>query len=129
MITITKPVYKCEFCTKLLVQKGFMALHERMCKYNPNNKHKCFEYCTHLSKETSETYDEDGRPQFVFLCSVKNDLAMYSYKLERFAYNQGRIKNLTRMPLECDLYKPQDGHYYQEDADSYIDSESSFFDV
>ena len=53
---------------------------------------------------------------------------MYSYKLERYKCNQERIKELTRMPLECDLYKAQEGHNFYEDDYGHTESdEYSYF--
>ena len=102
----TEKVYRCEFCNKALIRKGFVVLHERMCKSNPKNKHKCFEYCAHLEKEKN-----DYSGEFSFVCA-KTQKYMYSYKLERFAHKAERIQNdeLTRMPLECQLYELSDEH-------------------
>lgn len=84
-----------------MLNKGAMSLHERMCKYNPKNRHKCFQYCRFLNKESNE----DG---IIFYCGNDNcELSgqdLYSYKLERFHQNKSRIKNMTRMPLECEHY-------------------------
>jgi hypothetical protein len=102
----TEKVYRCEFCNKALIRKGFMVLHERMCKSNPKNKHKCFEYCKHLIKDRSEYSGEVS-----FVCA-KTLAIMYSYKLERFAHKAERIQadKLIRMPLECQLYELSDEH-------------------
>lgn len=102
-------VFRCDHCNRAIVSKGAMTLHERVCKQNPNNWHKCFKYCKHLCKSVENVggyYEE--QPQVKFTCSAKNNLEMYSYKLERISRNKSRIENLTRMPLQCDLYEPQD---------------------
>ena len=100
MIIIQSEIYICEFCRRKMFGKGAMSLHEKQCKHNPKNKHKCFEFCRYLikgfDKEKSET---------TFFCSKQNDLSLYSYKLERFSCHKTRIKYLSRMPLECNFYE------------------------
>lgn len=90
-------VYRCEYCNRAMFNKGAMKLHERMCKKNPENKHKCFQYCRHLQKE-------EGINGFYFYCDKVNK-ELYSYKLERFKHKADRLKGLTRMPLECEYYE------------------------
>jgi hypothetical protein len=107
-------VYRCDFCNKAIIQKGSMTLHERMCKKNPKNMHKCFQYCKHLIKDTATTCDDDGNRVnvgFSFSCALNPDVEMFSYKLERFKSNAGRIEKMLRMPLECDKYELSDDHY------------------
>lgn len=85
-----------------------MTLHERMCKKNPKNRHKCFQYCKHLVKDTegsSFCIDEDRVYGFSFHCALMSDKEMYSYKLERFEKNKKRCEKMERMPLECDKYE------------------------
>ncbi len=97
-------VYRCDFCNKAIIQKGSMTLHERMCKKNPKNKHKCFQYCKHLIKE--ENYNGSKS----FTCALNNDIDLYSFKLERFKHNTERIEKMSRMPLECNKYELSDEH-------------------
>src|SRR5574344_1975528 len=106
MIETTEKVYRCDFCNKALIRKGFMALHERMCKHNPKNKHKCFEYCTHLIKDRDECSGEVN-----FTCNVTMK-SLYSYKLERFSRKLERVQkeDLERMPLECEFYELDSEH-------------------
>jgi len=109
-------VYRCDHCNKAMVRVGLMKLHERMCKQNPNNQHKCFLYCNHLVKDKFEEDDETGNLNTHFYCHKRFDgIELFSYKLERFKGNQLRCEGMTRMPLECDLYETMDGHYYGDD--------------
>jgi hypothetical protein len=86
--------YQCDFCPKASTKAGAMALHERKCKQNPNNHHKCFDFCRHLQK----IYKGHNRSGFICLAQ---DIEMYSYKAEHSSID---IKGLTRMPLECKFY-------------------------
>lgn len=105
-------IFRCEFCDKPMFSKGAMSLHERQCKNNPKNKHKCFEYCIHLEKEHEEIRDEYGEVYsggYSFHCK-KLDKPLYSYKIERFKTNEKRKEGKERMPAECDSYEICDGH-------------------
>ena len=122
-------VYRCDFCNRAMVSKGFMVLHERMCKRNSNNQHQCFKYCQFLTKdEVIKHYAEDGEQYDIigecsFYCEAKPDSeGMYSYKLERYKKNKHRIKSLIRMPLKCDLYKCMGGHDFSDTERDYGDS-------
>jgi len=106
-------VYRCDHCNKSMVRKGLMVIHERMCKKNPKNMHKCFEYCAHLVKETNEPEEDEYRPSYSFHCNLNPETPLYSYKLERFKSNDIRRGFMTRMPLECDLYECEDGHDFE----------------
>ena len=105
----TETVYSCEHCGKKMFSAGAMSLHERMCRRNPNNMHRCFAICKHCTKEYQDTKDNDyefgNRRDIVFLCAKQPQLKMYSYKLERYLHNSPRMQGLTRMPLECDLFE------------------------
>jgi len=126
-------VYRCDHCNKAMVSAGFMKLHERMCKKNPNNQHQCFKYCKHLIKEQFDIKDgyghNIGSSEISFTCAKIPDIEMYSYKLERYSSKSGRISGLTRMPLECELYESLDGHDFSEPIDdiSELNSEFSFY--
>ena len=42
MKTLTnKTIFKCDYCNKISLNKGAMAMHEKHCKRNPNNKTMC----------------------------------------------------------------------------------------
>lgn len=109
MIITQKLVFECEFCGKRMLNKGSMTLHERMCRKNPNNKHKCFQYCRWLNM----TYEEGLR---VFYCGNVNcflsEENLYSYKLERNYIGRMQIERqkLIRMPLQCDCYEIEESH-------------------
>ena len=94
MKTITK-AYQCDFCSKASASAGAMAQHERKCKFNPNNKHKCLDYCSNLEK-IYLGYNRTG-----FRCKATGEM-MYSFKAE---YSSINIKGLVRMPLECKHHK------------------------
>ena len=102
-------IYKCEHCGKMMFRKGSMSLHERMCNKNPNNRHKCFQYCKYLYGERT-----DGK--YYFTCKKEEcgmfGQDMHSYKLERNYIGKERIEDekLRRMPLECEYYEIEEGH-------------------
>ena len=104
-------VYRCAYCNKAMLSKGAMTLHERMCKKNPKNQHKCFKYCKWLIKNKNV---EDGFSEFD--CTNPNcgyyNKGLYSYKLERNSTFKDRVKedNLIRMPLMCKHYEIESGH-------------------
>jgi hypothetical protein len=108
MISELRKVYKCEHCGKRMLGAGAMGYHEKWCKKNPSNRHKCFALCSHLKRNIKVIgFDgEDGQYRYEFIC-LKTGNMMYSYKLERKAlYGYFKIpKNLIRMPLECSLYQ------------------------
>jgi len=107
-------VYRCDFCNKAIISKGSMVLHEKMCRKNPKNQHKCFKYCENLIKEQFDIINEDGEKtvssEIVFTCKKRPDVLLYSYKLERFKSKKHRIDEMERMPLECEFYEIEDGH-------------------
>jgi hypothetical protein len=110
-------VYRCDYCNRAIISAGSMKLHERMCKKNPKNMHKCFQYCSNLSKDYIQTFDEEiggmcNTGEVTFFCDAK-EIEMYSYKLERFKSKSERMKGLTRMPLECDKYSCMEGHDFE----------------
>ena len=129
-------VYRCDHCNKAMVSAGFMKLHERMCKENPNNQHKCFQYCEHLVRDQYDITDDEGHKcgssEVTFTCAKKSDIELFSYKLERYKSNELRRKGMTRMPLECDLYETMDGHYYGDEPEGFFDVDNvyeKFFDL
>jgi len=93
-------VYVCSFCGKKSVYKSQITRHERVCKSNPNNWHKCFQYCEHLEK-----FNEDEYGKKEFRCVI-HDKFMYSFKLESQLHkNKERISKLERMPIKCNDYE------------------------
>lgn len=100
-------VYRCDHCNRAMVSKGFMTTHERICKRNPNNRHKCFEYCNHLQKTEIKGWDErweQERNFTEFRCAKQPNILLYSYKLERYKSKASRLIGMVRMPLKCDLF-------------------------
>lgn len=100
-----RKVYFCEFCNKHNLSAASTSRHEKYCRYNPRNKHKCFELCTYLKRERKF----DGfKLKTTFTCVKKKD-KMYSYQAEKkmtsYFTHPDMIKGLKRMPLECDLYR------------------------
>lgn len=106
-------VYKCDHCTKKMFGAGVMSRHERFCKSNPNNDHKCFQRCDFLEKRTETVFsndpDEPEADHFVthFTC-LKTSKKLYSYKFEKSkGFKPIYLQGLERMPLECDLYESE----------------------
>jgi hypothetical protein len=97
--------------------KGAMSRHERYCRKNPNNQHQCFKYCVHLEKthENIETGDYSDSPRITNMrCKIK-DILMFSYKFEKNTSKPtNALDELERMPLECDLYKCEEGHDFSD---------------
>jgi hypothetical protein len=86
--------------------KGAMSRHEKYCKDNPINKHKCFDFCKHLSMKDNRVYLEYGTSGSIeFTCDVSGE-RMYSYKFEK-NYNKPAtaLNGLTRMPLKCEMHE------------------------
>jgi hypothetical protein len=85
MKTETRKVYFCEFCKKHSLSAAWISRHEKHCKARPENKHKCFQECTHL-KKTREFVENVSRDiwqcKTVFICSVTG-VKMYSYLIEK----------------------------------------------
>jgi|WetSurMetagenome_2_1015567.scaffolds.fasta_scaffold00157_26 hypothetical protein len=111
MKTELRKVYFCDHCKKHNLSASSISRHEKYCRYNPNNRHKCFDMCVHLKKlsEIVRSGDSDYPVgiKTVFTCGVTGN-KMYSYQLE----NKARLypfiisfSGLQRMPLTCDLYK------------------------
>ena len=107
-------IYRCGYCNKPMFGKGAMVRHEKWCKENPNNKHKCFDFCQHLKRE-HRVIEVNGEPYRVTdMTCTKLNKQMYSYKLEKTA-NCPPLNNMERMPLECK------DHNYME---SYLGNEN-----
>jgi hypothetical protein len=107
----TVSVFTCDYCGKKQFRKCDMSVHEKWCKLNPNNQHKCFQYCKHLIKTEEEyegtTYDEVFIGlRTIFTCDILKQ-GMYSFIAERRKLPIVNEENTVRMPLECDKYKDQ----------------------
>ena len=113
------PVFTCDHCGKKQFRKSDMSRHEKWCKKNPNNDHKCFQFCKHLIKGEEEyegvNYDEVfiGK-KTVFQCALTKQ-KMYSFIAERKKLPVVNESDAIRMPLKCDSYVDQ----YAEFLDAY----------
>jgi len=111
MKTELKKIYFCDHCKKHNLSAGSIARHEKFCRLNPNNKHKCFAYCTHLKRTVSYP------SKTVFTCA-KTGIEMYSYLLEKKLQGPYIAQNeLTRMPLECDIFEEMTSNEIEERYD------------
>jgi len=105
MKTTNETVYRCDFCNRAIVSKGSMVVHEKMCKQNPENFNKCFQYCQSLQKDTNPVLDKAGDVvtfHVQFTCLAK-DIILKSYKVKRNKYLMENFKDIDFMPKECDL--------------------------
>jgi hypothetical protein len=117
MKTIQGKYYQCEHCLRKMFGAGAMGYHEKYCKMNPKNAHKCFEFCEHLNRTThyvqSSYYGDDESSgqcnQTEFTCAITGK-KMYSYKREKM-YWQYVTPDMIRMPLECELYEEKSNPY------------------
>lgn len=112
-------LYICEYCKKKYFIKRFAEHHEKFCRKQPSNDHKCFQHCVHLTKgyENYTTEDGDGWQEnpvqrVTFKCE-KTGKFLYSVIAEKLnivpTYNDYDAvgREYERMPLECDLYLDQ----------------------
>ena len=113
MKTKLQNVYQCEHCNRKMLGAGAMSRHEKYCSVNPNNMHKCFQYCAHLVKNKiiiHSQYDGfHGEPLYAlteFTCNITNN-KMFSYKAAK--YPDINTSGLIRMPLNCNDYCAMDG--------------------
>lgn len=99
--------YKCEHCSKFYLQKRWIERHEKFCHKNPNNQHKCFQFCKHLEKITHSIDDSErsSGTYTEFRCK-KLDKYLYSFKAEKHTnpFLMERLDGCERMPLECSDY-------------------------
>jgi hypothetical protein len=106
MKTKIEKVYHCEFCKKHSLSGSATSRHEKYCRSNPHNKHRCFAMCVHLIKERK--YIGFSHVETIFTCAITKE-KMYSYLAEKkqtsYFTHPNMTKGLIRMPLECDLYK------------------------
>jgi hypothetical protein len=98
MKEIVRTNYICEFCGKYYVRKHHAEWHEKHCRLNPDNDHKCYHECRHLHKER----ECDGSTTIT--CRKKN-LTMYGYAAERRRLLDVIGDADMRMPLQCDDYE------------------------
>lgn len=109
MKTITKPTYKCDFCSKLYQRKNFAEQHEPKCRKNPDNKQRCYDGCVHLvKKEVTYSYnaydgEHDSKTEILF-CDAKKE-GVYPFWINGLLEEDihGEISN-NIMPKECDLF-------------------------
>lgn len=105
MKSIIEKIYHCDFCKKYGRSASVVSRHEKYCRFNPNNRHKCFDMCVHLGRERiiNRPY---GYNYTEFTCGVTGQ-KMYSYQLEKkqSLWVFKKILHGIRMPLACDLYK------------------------
>ncbi len=113
MKTETMVIYTCEFCGKYYKTK-YCKFHETYCKQNPNNKHKCFEFCNHLERIKEAILDYNGERTTGFFptsfwCRKKNTY-LYSYIAEKNKHPD--LNDCNKMPLECrdydENFKPEE---------------------
>lgn len=109
MKTIIEKVYHCEFCKKYGRSAGAMARHEKYCASRPENRHKCFDECTHLkmSCELINGKYPESRYSYktVFTCAADGS-KLYSYLLEKnMNFKPEFIEGLKRMPVQCAMHK------------------------
>lgn len=109
--------YQCDFCPKASTKAGAMAIHEKKCKHNPNNKHKCFDYCAQLEKVYM------GHNRTGFQCKVTGDM-MYSFHAENSSIN---ITGLKRMPLQCEHHKYMSDEIVEQYFEETSKSDDTYF--
>jgi hypothetical protein len=97
-----RTIYRCDHCTKHRLTKAAAERHERFCKRNPANKHKCFG-CQNL--KVADGKAPDGRSCKQFTCEAF-ERRLYSYVAERRGLmHEGVLgPDCMRMPLECPAY-------------------------
>jgi hypothetical protein len=103
----SETIFRCDFCNKPMFGKGAMSRHEKFCKSNPHNAHKCFEFCKHLKMTQEYEHDDYGNKTggTEMLC-IKRNVQMYSFKFEKNTRKPiNALDGLERMPLECDLFE------------------------
>lgn len=68
--------YKCEYCGKVSLSKGGLAIHEKRCRRNPVNQ----SICTTCKWCKKVMYDINFQPMTDFIC-MKDGSKMYSPKI------------------------------------------------
>jgi len=118
-----------------MLSAGFLSRHESMCKKNPKNKHKCFQYCKFMEKhvEYTDTYISDGdegisTKETTFTCTKLNKM-LRSYKSNRNTVTRERYGHLELMPTKCEFYSVVEGKESYDmdyDFDEHIITEIPF---
>lgn len=110
MIIKTKEIYICEYCRKLYQIKKACKKHEPMCKKNPDNKQKCYDFCIYLCKKEIEYIWEswDGEHQEkkeILFCNAKEE-GVFPYWINGLE-QEDIIENIPNnpMPKKCKLFK------------------------
>lgn len=122
MKIIETTIYKCDYCKKIQYRKCDMTKHEKWCKHNPANAHRCFQHCIHLVKSEEEydgsTFDNENYTgkRTLFHCELTLQ-KMYSFIAERRQLPVLKEQDVVRMPLECDKYKD---NYYDINISEYL---------
>jgi hypothetical protein len=118
MKTTLRKVYQCEHCKRNMVSASAMSRHERFCRMNPNNKHKCFDLCRHLKRNIELIDGKDPSSAFSYVTTLKcgvTDIKMYSYLFEKKGnFKPEFLKGLIRMPLDCKLYQYMTDSEYED---------------
>ena len=115
MIEKVITAYFCEHCNKLYQRKNACVKHEKYCRKNPANMHKCWS-CDHLEYTKAE-YDEYGVTPASFFCK-KRDVEMWSYIAER---RNIQHEAEERMPLECDDFEMEGWWHEIKIYDDYVE--------
>ena len=110
-----------------MISAAAMARHEKYCRHNPNNKHKCFDLCRHLLRKRTliEGKDPFNRYSYQTILSCNNlNIKMYSYLLEKkqtsFRGHPIKADGLIRMPLECAHYEYMSESEIEQDRKSVV---------
>ena len=109
MKTSLRKVYQCEHCNRNMISAGAMSRHEKFCRYNPQNRHKCFDTCRHLQRSRTLREGSDPFSRYSYstnlICGVTG-IKMYSYLLEKTGnFRPKFLEGLTRAPLECTMHE------------------------
>lgn len=96
-----RTLYRCDHCTAYRLSADAAEYHERFCKRNPNNQHKCFG-CKFLA--VAKGTASDGRSLKSFSCEALNK-PLYSYVAEKRGLRGLLPEGSERMPLVCPTYQ------------------------
>lgn len=108
MRTTIQKIYHCEHCKKHMLSAASMSRHEKYCRRNPVNMHKCFDMCSFLKRNTELIEGKspciNSSYRTVFMC-LKTYKRMFSYLAEKKATSYFgcpmKYDDLIRMPLHC----------------------------
>ena len=103
-----KKVYQCDYCQKNMISAGAMARHEKFCRKNPNNMHKCFDTCRFLVRTKELITGKDPFSPYSYVTTFRcksTGKKMYSFLFEKTVdFKPKYTKGLMRMPLECNMH-------------------------